>query len=282
MNRFSAQLVWKHNKRNFQPPANIGSPSYPASSFSLTNSLETATPTFSTPVLTPLSPHVSGSGKLCARVAKSGYILPKRFASSNISFIAFLAPAELELQKRSIDEFSGTQGSCGSYWENTVKRSQIWHLIFTYVWQLICVDCFTCFSTVGSLRVGRKRTFFVLPKFPSGRKSTLQLHLHRWIHFLLTAFDPVWPKPACTHRTSFVRVKPGNQGARKEISALELTANFYSIIQNFFFPSLSVSLVKVVCHLQTVKENPVEKGIGHCFSCRSGEKCTGATDHLSR
>ena len=171
LNRFSAQLVWKHNKRNFQPPANIGSPSYPASSFSLTSSLETATPTFSTPVLTPLSPHVSGSGKLCARVAKSGYILPKRFASSNISFIAFLAPAELELKKRSIDEFSGTQGSCGSYWENTVKRSQIWHLIFTYVWQLICVDCFTCFSTVGSLRVGRKRTFFVLPKFPPGRKS---------------------------------------------------------------------------------------------------------------
>ena len=128
---------------------------------------------------------------------------------------------------------------------------------------------------------GRGPFLFCL-NFRRDVNQTLQLHLHRWIHFLLTAFDTVWPKPACTHRTSFVHVKPGNQGARKEISALELTANFYSIIQNFFFPSLSVSLVKVVCHLQTVKENPVEKGIGHCFSCRSGEKCTGATDHLNR
>ena len=66
-------------------------------------------------------------------------------------------------------------------------------------------------------------------------------------------------EPVCAYRTSFVLVKPGNQEARKEISALELTANFYSIIQNFFFPSYSVSLVKVVCHLQKVKENPVEK-----------------------
>ena len=111
--------------------------------------------------------------------------------------------------------------------------------------------------------------------------QTLQLHLHRWIHFLLTGFDPVWPEPVCAYRTSFVLVKPGNQEARKEISALELTANFYSIIQNFFFPSYSVSLVKVVCHLQKVKENPVEKWIGHCFSCRSGEKCTEAINRPS-
>ena len=55
-------------------------------------------------------------------------------------------------------------------------------------------------------------------------------------------------------RTSFVHVKPGNQGVRKEISALELNANFYSIIPNFFFPSHSVSLVKVVCHLQKLRK----------------------------
>ena len=103
----------------------------------------------------------------------------------------------------------------------------------------------------------------LLINFRRDVNQTLQLHFHRWIHFLLTGFDPVWPKPACTYRTSilqhaakdrtsFVRVKPGNKVARKEISALELTTNFYSIIQNFFLPSHSVSLVKVVCHLQKV------------------------------
>ena len=147
-----------------------------------------------------------------------------------------------------------------------VHRFDTWNFHLSDSWLNICVDYFTRFSTVGSLRLGRKRTFFVLPKFPSDVNQTLQFHLHRWIHFLLTGFDPVWPKPACTYRTSpllqhaekdrtsFVHVKPGNQGVRKEISALELNANFYSIIPNFFFPSHSVSLVKVVCHLQKLRK----------------------------
>ena len=143
LNRFSAQLVWKHNKRNFQPPANIGSPSYPASSFSLTSSLETATRPISTPVLTPLTAHVSS--------------------------------LKLELKKRS--PWRIFRYPCKAPVVATEKillnvhRFVTWNLHISDSWLNICVDFFTRFSTVGSLRVGRKRTFYVLPKFPSGRKS---------------------------------------------------------------------------------------------------------------
>jgi len=62
----------------------------------------------------------------------------KTFCFLYVYFTAkFHVPSELELKKRSLEEFSGTQGSCGSCWENTVKRLQIWDLKFAYARQLI-------------------------------------------------------------------------------------------------------------------------------------------------
>ena len=62
----------------------------------------------------------------------------KTFCFLYVYFTAkFHVSSELELKKWSLEEFSGTQGSCGSCWENTVKRSQFWDLKFAYARQLI-------------------------------------------------------------------------------------------------------------------------------------------------
>ena len=91
---------------------------------------------------------------------------------------------------------------------------------------------------------------------------------------------------ACCKRPDVVcsREVKETRGRGKDTSALELTKNFYSIIQNYFFPFHSVFLGKTsrLFGYKKFQENPVEKWMGHCFSCRSGEKFTGATDHLER
>ena len=56
---------------------------------------------------------------------------------------------------RALKKFSGIQGSCGSCWENTVKRSQsqIWDLKFAYARQLIKYFCGLLQEAVSETRM---------------------------------------------------------------------------------------------------------------------------------
>ena len=174
-----------------------------------------------------------------------------------------------------------------------VHRFDTWNFHLSDSWLNICVDYFTRFSTVGSLRLGRNRTVFVLPKFPSDVNQTLQFHLHRWIHALL--IDWFWSclTKASLHvqNVSFIAArwkrpdfvcprearKPG--GEEGDLCA-RAKRKFLFYYPKFFLPVPLCFTGKGCLPFTKVKENPVEKWIGHCFSCRSGEKCTGVTDHL--
>ena len=138
-------------------------------------------------------------------------------------------------------------------------------------------------------------TFPFCLNFRRDVSQTLQLHLHGgyacfWLVLILSDQSQLarTEHPYCStlQRPDVVcsREVKETRGRGKDTSALELTKNFYSIIQNYFFPFHSVFLGKKsrLFGYKKFQENPVEKWMGHCFSCRSGEKFTGATDHLER
>ena len=132
-------------------------------------------------------------------------------------------------------------------------------------------------------------TFSFCLNFRRDVNQTLQLHLHRWIRLFLTGFDPVWPKPACTYRTSILQHaasawSKGNQGAREGYLCDRANRKFLFYYPKLFppVPLRFTGKKSTLFPYKKFKENPVEKWMGHCFSCRSGEKFTGAADHLER
>ena len=90
-------------------------------------------------------------------------------------------------------------------------------------------------------------TFPFCLNFRRDVSQTLQLHLHRWIRLFLAGFDPVWPKPACTYRTSILQHvaktgrrlfawSKGNQGAREGYLCARTNEKFLFYYPKLFLP----------------------------------------------